>query len=141
DEPTNHLDLEKICLLERWLETAARDLPTVIASHDRDFLDAVSNRTLFLRSGASRYFSLPFSAAREALREEDEAQQALAERDLKEASKLRKQAAKLINIGINSGSDLLTVKAKQLKDRAAKIESAVRPAHSDRHGHIRLANR
>ena len=141
DEPTNHLDLEKICLLERWLGTAVRDLPTVIASHDRDFLDAVSNRTLFLRAGTSRYFSLPFSAAREALREEDEARQTLAERDLKEANKLRKQAAKLTNIGINSGSDLLTVKAKQLKDRAARIEAAVRPAHSERHGDIRLANR
>src|SRR5690606_29168378 len=70
DEPTHRLDLERICLLERWLETAARDLPRVIASHDRDFLDPVSNRTLFLRSSLSRYFSLPFSAAREALREE-----------------------------------------------------------------------
>jgi ATPase subunit of ABC transporter with duplicated ATPase domains len=141
DEPTNHLDLEKICLLERWLETSARDLPTVIASHDRDFLDAVTNRSLFLRPGSCRYFALPFSAAREALRDEDEAQHAMTERDLKEATKLRKQAAKLTNIGINSGSDLLTVKAKQLKDRAARIEATARPAHRDRHGDIRLANR
>ena len=45
------------------------------------------------------------------------------ERDLKDAQQLRRQAAKLTNIGINSGSDLLTLKAKYLKERAAKIEA------------------
>jgi len=141
DEPTNHLDLVNILRLERWLKTTAGNVPAIIASHDRDFLDAVTNRTLFLRPGVSRYFSLPFSAARAALEEEDAAQAAQAERELKEAAKLRKQAAKLTNIGINSGSDLLTVKAKYLKDRAARIETNVREGHRERHGEIRLANR
>ncbi len=141
DEPTNHLDLSKIYVLERWLETAARGVPTIIASHDRDFLDAVTNRTLFLRPGTSWYFPLAYSAARVELDREDETLAAQTERDLKEAGKLRKQAAKLTNIGINSGSDLLVVKAKQLKDRAAKIEGAVREGHRERSGEIRLANR
>jgi ATPase subunit of ABC transporter with duplicated ATPase domains len=141
DEPTNHLDLGKIGLLERWLLREARSVPTLIASHDRDFLDAVTNRTLFLRPGTSRYFPLPYSAARAALDHEDETLAARNERDLKEAGKLRKQAAKLTNIGINSGSDLLTVKARQLKDRAAKIEGSVREGHRERAGDIRLANR
>ena len=57
DEPTNHLDLSNIYRLERWLTTTAREVPTIIASHDRDFLDAVTNRTLFLRPGTSRYFA------------------------------------------------------------------------------------
>jgi ATPase subunit of ABC transporter with duplicated ATPase domains len=140
DEPTNHLDLGKILLLERWLTTHARGVPTIIASHDRDFLDTVTNRTLFLRPGVSRYFALPFSEARAALAEEDAALATKNERDLKEANKLRKQAAKLTNIGINSGSDLLTVKAKQLKDRAQKIEANVRDGHRERSGQIRLAN-
>jgi ATPase subunit of ABC transporter with duplicated ATPase domains len=141
DEPTNHLDLSKIYVLERWLETVARDIPTVIASHDRDFLDAVTNRTLILRPGTSRYVPLSYSAARMEVEREDETLAAQNERDLKEANKLRKQAAKLTNIGINSGSDLLTVKAKQLKDRASKIEGAIREGHSERSGQIRLANR
>ena len=141
DEPTNHLDLSKIYLLERWLKTAARGVPIIVASHDRDFLDSVTNRTLFLRPGTSRYFALPFSAAREVIEEEDAALALKGEQELKEAGKLRKQAAKLTNIGINSGSDLLTVKAKQLKDRAAKIEGAVREGHRERSGEIRLANR
>ena len=49
DEPTNHLDLGKIAVLEEWLNALPRDVPVIIASHDRAFLDAVTNRTLFLR--------------------------------------------------------------------------------------------
>ena len=140
DEPTNHLDLGKLLHLEDWINTAARDIPVIVASHDRDFLDAVTNRTLFLRPGSSRFFALPYSAARRALAEEDAAGEVRLERGLKEAKQLRKQAAKLTNIGINSGSDLLTVKAKQLKDRASRIEEAALPVHRERTGEIRLAN-
>jgi ATPase subunit of ABC transporter with duplicated ATPase domains len=61
---------------------------------------------------------------------------------MKTAEKLRQQAAKLNNIGINSGSDLLVVKTKQLKQRAEKLEDAAKPAHLERSsGAIRLANR
>ncbi len=141
DEPTNHLDLAKIFRLEQWLNREARNVPLLVASHDRDFLDTVTNRTLFLRPGTSRYFPLSYTAAREAIEQEDEAQLAQNERDLKEASKLRKQAAKLKNIGINSGSDLLITKTKQLKDRAAKIEERVVETHRERSGEIRLSNR
>ena len=49
DEPTNHLDLARICQLEAWLNALPRDMPVVIASHDRAFLDATTNRTVFLR--------------------------------------------------------------------------------------------
>jgi branched-chain amino acid transport system ATP-binding protein len=63
------------------------------------------------------------------------------ENEVAKADQLRRQAAKLKNIGINSGSDLLINKTKQLKDRAEKIESAARPAHKEQSaGAIRLAN-
>ena len=52
DEPTNHLDLAKIGQLETWLNALPREVPVVIASHDRAFLDAITNRTLFLRPEA-----------------------------------------------------------------------------------------
>ena len=42
---------------------------------------------------------------------------------------MRRQAAKLKNIGINSGSDLLVVKTRHLTDRAARIEAAATPAY------------
>jgi ATPase subunit of ABC transporter with duplicated ATPase domains len=140
DEPTNHLDLGKLVQLEHWVNEAARNIPVVIASHDREFLDATTNRTLFLRPDQSHYFALPYSKARIALAEADEAAEAKRERDLKEVSRLRKQAAKLTNIGINSGSDLLVVKSKYLRERAEKIETAVLSLHKERSGEIKLGN-
>ena len=142
DEPTNHLDLARIGQLENWLNALPRDLPVIIASHDRAFLDATTNRTLFLRPERSPCFPLPYSRARIALDEADAYEERLYQRDIKAAQQLRQQAAKLNNIGINSGSDLLVVKTKQLKQRADRLEHAARPAHLERSaGAIRLANR
>lgn len=140
DEPTNHLDLGRILLLEQWLSYAARGLPVVIASHDRAFLDATTNRTLFLRPSEPVYLPLAYGAARAELDQLDRAAEAQRERDLKQVAQWRRQAAKLTNIGINSGSDLLTVKSKQLRDRAEKLEAQVQDAHRDRTGLVRLGN-
>lgn len=141
DEPTNHLDLYRIGLLQTWLATLPRDVPVIITSHDRAFLDTTTNRTLFLRKERSRVFQLPFAAARIALDEADAAGERRFSNDLNKAQQLRKQAAKLKNIGINSGSDLLVVKTKQLNERAAQMEAAAKPAHQERTaGDIRLVN-
>ncbi|WP_274628701.1 ABC-F family ATP-binding cassette domain-containing protein [Arvimicrobium flavum] len=142
DEPTNHLDLEKIARLEDWLAALSRDTPVVVASHDRAFLDSATNRTLFLRPVRSPIFALPYSRARVALAETDAATERQYQRDIKTAEGLRRQAARLNNIGVNSGSDLLTVKTKQLKARAERLEQTAKPAHRERTaGDIRLANR
>ncbi|WP_424929923.1 ABC-F family ATP-binding cassette domain-containing protein [Amaricoccus tamworthensis] len=141
DEPTNHLDLGRIGFLQEWLRTAARSVPVLVASHDRAFLDAVTNRTLFLRQTGSVLFPLPFTPARAALSERDAAEARRFENDMKQAEQLRRQAAKLKNIGVNSGSDLLITKTKQLRERADRLEEAARPAHTERSaGSIRLAN-
>lgn len=141
DEPTNHLDLHRIDLLQSWLAALPREVPVVVTSHDRAFLDEVTNRTLFLRADTSRIFQLPFTAARVALDEADAADERRFENDLNKAKQLRKQAAKLKNIGINSGSDLLVNKTKQLNERAERIEAAAKPAHQERGaGDIKLVN-
>jgi ATPase subunit of ABC transporter with duplicated ATPase domains len=139
DEPTNHLDLRRIGQLQRWIAGLPKDTALIVASHDRAFLDAVSNRTLFLRGAASVDFALPYAAARASLDEADAATARRHETELRQADQLRRQAAKLHNIGVNSGSDLLTVKTKQLKERADRIEAAARPAHRETSaGRIRL---
>ncbi len=146
DEPTNHLDLARIGWLQRWLAGLPRDVAVLAASHDRAFLNEATSRTLFLRAGGlqaggSQTFALPYARARAALDAADAAQARQNENDLKQADQLRRQAAKLKNIGVNSGSDLLVVKTRQLKDRAERIETAARPAHVERSaGAIRLGN-
>jgi ATPase subunit of ABC transporter with duplicated ATPase domains len=142
DEPTNHLDLAKIARLEDWLNALPRDVPVLVCSHDRAFLDATTNRTLFLRLEQSQVFSLPYGRARDALEHADASDERRYQRDMKAAQQLRRQAAKLNNIGVNSGSDLLTVKTKQLKQRADRLEDGARPGFLERSaGAIRLANR
>ncbi len=141
DEPTNHLDLSRIALLEGWLASLPNTVSVVIISHDREFLDNTTNRTMFLRRERSRVFQLPFTAARAALDEADAADERRFTNDLNKAQQLRRQAAKLKNVGINSGSDLLLTKTRQLTDRAEKMEAAAKPAHRDQSaGDIRLAN-
>ncbi len=140
DEPTNHLDLQRIGQLQRWIGALPKDTAVIAASHDRAFLDAVTNRTLFLRGAASVDFALPYAKARASLDAWDAATARRHETELRQADQLRRQAAKLHNIGVNSGSDLLTVKTRQLRDRAERIESAARPAHREASaGAIRLA--
>ena len=141
DEPTNHLDLARIGILQDWLTALPRDTGVIITSHDRAFLDRATNRTLFLRADRSRFFALPYSHARTELEKADDADERRFDNDLARADQLRRQAAKLKNIGINSGSDLLITKTKQLTERAARIEASARPAHKEASaGAIKLTN-
>jgi len=48
DEPTNHLDLDAVLWLESWLRQ--RDGTLILISHDREFLDSVTNTTLHIES-------------------------------------------------------------------------------------------
>ena len=60
DEPSNHLDLEATEWLEEFLLEASAAL--IVVSHDRYFLDKVTNRTLELFHGTVESYTGNFSA-------------------------------------------------------------------------------
>jgi ATPase subunit of ABC transporter with duplicated ATPase domains len=141
DEPTNHLDLDRLLVLEDWTRHGTDGVAMVIASHDRQFLDTCTTRTVFLRPDVSRLYAHPFSRARALLAEDDAAQAAQRARDSKEAERLRRSAAHHRNVGINSGSDFWLKRSKQLNQRAEAIEEGLQSLPRERSGDVRLANR
>jgi ATP-binding cassette subfamily F protein 3 len=59
DEPTNHLDIESIQWLENFLATHANAV--MLVSHDRAFLDAVTNRTIEIMLGNIHDYKVNYS--------------------------------------------------------------------------------
>ena len=59
DEPTNHLDIESIVWLEKWL--SSYDGAIVLVSHDRSFLDVVTNRTVEVAFSKINDYKVPYT--------------------------------------------------------------------------------
>jgi len=60
DEPTNHLDLDAIIWLESWLKNYAGTM--IVISHDRDFLDGVTNVIAHIDERKLKRYSGNYSA-------------------------------------------------------------------------------
>lgn len=89
DEPTNHLDIESII----WLEGFLNNYPgaVVIVSHDKMFLDNVTNRTIEISLGRIYDFNKPYSkylVLRKELREQQLASQKNQEKQIQQTEKL-----------------------------------------------------
>ncbi|HCT30415.1 MAG TPA: glycosyl transferase family 2 [Bacteroidales bacterium] len=72
DEPTNHLDIESI----QWLEDYLKDFPgaLMLISHDKAFLDNITQRTIELSLGVAYDYKVPYSKYVELHRERREQQ-------------------------------------------------------------------
>ncbi|PKG42156.1 ABC-F family ATP-binding cassette domain-containing protein [Psychroflexus sp. MES1-P1E] len=89
DEPTNHLDIESILWLEGFLQNFAGCV--VIVSHDKMFLDNVTNRTIELSLGQIYDYNKPYSkfkVLREELREQQLASQKNQQKEIEQTEKL-----------------------------------------------------
>lgn len=89
DEPTNHLDIISIGWLERYLQRF--DGAVILISHDRLFLDNVTNRTLEISLGKILDFPFPYSKyklAREEEKERLESAKKQQEKDIKHTEEL-----------------------------------------------------
>ncbi|MFA7492239.1 MAG: ABC-F family ATP-binding cassette domain-containing protein [Proteiniphilum sp.] len=72
DEPTNHLDIESIQWLENFLTTHSNAV--MLVSHDRAFLDTVTNRTIEIVLGDAHDYKVNYSKYLELRRERREQQ-------------------------------------------------------------------
>ena len=89
DEPTNHLDIESIIWLEQFLTTYSGAV--VIVSHDRMFLDNVTNRTIEISVGKIYDYPKPYTqflALRQEIREQQLASQKNQEKKIQQTEKL-----------------------------------------------------
>ena len=89
DEPTNHLDIESII----WLEGFLKNYPgaVVIVSHDKMFLDNVTNRTIEISLGRIYDYPKPYSkylVLRSEIREQQMASQKNQQKQIEQTERL-----------------------------------------------------
>ncbi len=129
DEPTNHLDIANINMLETWLTRDFR-LPMLIVSHDREFLNRVSTRTLFLRDDGAHAFKTPFAQAREELLRRDAAAGVRRQIEEKEIKRLEKAAARYHVWGMKN--DEFHRRQRAVETRIEHIEATKTQVYSAR---------
>lgn len=88
DEPTNHLDIESIQWLEEYLSNYNGAL--ILVSHDRAFLDRVTNRTIEITFGNIQDYKCSYSQYVQQRLERIESQQNAYENQQKEIAQIEK---------------------------------------------------
>jgi ATPase subunit of ABC transporter with duplicated ATPase domains len=136
DEPTNHLDLANINTLERWL-TVEFKIPMLIVSHDRECLDRVTERTLFLRSDGVHAFKTRFSLAREELLRRDATAAARSRLEAKEIERLERAAARYKVWAVKNPD--LNKRKNAVESRIAKIEAERTQTYATRERRLELS--
>ncbi len=120
DEPTNHLDVHTI----EWLETTllAQDVPLVVVSHDRTFLDRICNQIVETERGVSRQYLGNYSQHLELKAQESSAQQLAFERQQKE---LAQQQAYIDRFRASATRGTQAKSREKLLEKIEKIEAPV----------------
>ena len=129
DEPTNHLDLPAILWLERWLKRYEGIL--MVASHDRDFLDAVCNRIADIAHQQIQLYSGNYSFFEEQRSEQLAQQQSMFRRQQKEIKHIQSYVDRF---------RYKASKARQAQSRLKMLERMTRiaPAHVDSPFHFQF---
>ena len=87
DEPTNHLDIESIQWLEQFLARSSNAV--LLVSHDRAFLNAVTNRTIEISCGVIYDYKLSYDKFMECRKERREQQIRAYENQQKEIADIK----------------------------------------------------
>ena len=155
DEPTNHLDIESILWLEDWL--SAYPGMVIVISHDRRFLDNVTNRTAEITLGKindykaaySKYVELSADRREQMQNAYENQQRVIADRErtinrfmakatkTKMAQSMQKQLDKMERIEIDD-VDTATMRIR-FPDAPRSGEVVAKAEHlSKRYGHIKV---
>ena len=111
DEPTNHLDLDALVWLEAWLKKYEGTM--VVISHDREFLDAVTNVTLHIDAAKLVRYGGNYSKFEDMRAEQMELQQAAFAKQQEKIAHLQKFIARF---------KAKASKAKQAQSRVKALE-------------------
>lgn len=120
DEPTNHLDISRIEWLEEYIKSFKG--ASIIVSHDRYFLDRMSNKILAIDdNGIGKVYVTNYSGY--VIERERDIEKQLAEyKDEQEAIKqLETKAKEFMNLGMARNSSSLTKQGKTLWERAQRM--------------------
>ena len=129
DEPTNHLDTAALTWLEEFLADYKKTV--LVISHDRYFLDRVTNKTLLLLRGEARLYPGNYSKYR-LLEAEEEASR---------TKRYREQQKEIARIEANiefqrrcgQAHNFVTIRAKQHQlDRMDRVEAVAAPERTIR---------
>lgn len=120
DEPTNHLDIQRI----EWLESYIKSFKgaTVIVSHDRYFLDKMSNKILAIDNGKAKVYSSNYSGYLIEREKEFEKQIAEFKNQQLAIKRLEEQIKYFSEIGMAKNSSTLCDRAHSLQTQLDRIK-------------------
>ena len=121
DEPTNHLDIDRI----EWLEGYIKSFKgaSVIVSHDRYFLDRMSNKILDLDNGSGKVYSTNYTGFLEEKQRDFEKQMANYKDQQALIKKLEAEKKYFAERGMATNSSTLTARAHTLQTKIDRLKA------------------
>ena len=127
DEPTNHLDLDALVWLEDFLASYRKTV--LVISHDRYFLDKVTDKTLMISQNRAKLYPAAYTGAKQ-MQALDEAAQ---DKRYREQRKIIARIEANIDFQRRCGQahNFVTIRSKQKQlDRMEKVEAVKAPART-----------
>ncbi len=120
DEPTNHLDIDRI----EWLEGYIKSFKgaTVIVSHDRYFLDKMSNKILAINNGFAKVYATNYSGYLQEVEREFEKQMADYKNQQLIIKRLEERIKYFSERGMATNSSTLCDRAHSLQTQLDRIK-------------------
>jgi ATP-binding cassette subfamily F protein 3 len=127
DEPTNHLDIESLTWIESFLQRYQGGL--LLISHDRSFLDGITNRTFELSMGRLSTYTGNYSSYLRQRGDRRAVQQAAYENQQKQIAETERFIERFRYKATKASQVQSRVKALERLDRVAPLESDEASVH------------